>query len=222
MATNLKPQLIEYLEEQLGFIQKSISEFQNSELEAKRVATNVRTLVHDTHNSTSLLMQLNAKNIGFIDTNAPKGGMAYWYLSGVEMSNGNYNQNTPYVGIVGKELIGQQSGISIKYFPIYQRWTNGFAKINFDNWWNTEIYDNRKGYTLTRKKLILNVVNKDGGAHIDEPDLEYDAFKNEELIKFNVNGSLQGFDNIPVFSAVMQIAWELLNSIQDELDNIKK
>lgn len=221
MINRSKHELIGLLEEQIGFIKKSISDFTSNELEAKRVATNLRTLVHDTDRSTSLLMQLNSKHIGFINTNAPKGGMAYWCLSGVGMSNGIFDQNTPYIGLVGKELTGQEDRISIKYFPVFQKWTSPFPKIDFDSWWNTEIYDNRNGYTLTRKKLILNVVNKDGGAHIDVLDEEYNTFKNEDTIQFNVNDKVQGFDNIPVYSAVIQIAWELLGSIQDEIETIK-
>lgn len=222
MANLSRTQLLELLEEQLSFIEKSISDYQVNEIEAKRVATNIRVLVHDTGNSNSLLNQLNAKGIGFIDTNAPKGGMAYWYLDSVGMNGGKLDQNTPYIGIVGKELIGKPEGLTIQYFPAFLKWSNYISKIDFNSWWNAEIYDNRKGYTLTRKQLKLNVVNKDCGAHIDVLGPEYASFKNNENIKLMVDGKLQGFDNIPVYSAVMQIAWELLESIKVKIENIRK
>ena len=217
-----KSVLLEQLDEQLYFIEKSIIDYATNEIEAKRVAINIRVLVHDTKNSVSLLNQLHAKGIGFVNTNAHKNSFANWKLNKVTMSGGVFNEKTPYIGIVGKEVTGNSEGIVIKYFPIYQEWKNYHSIIDFNSWWNSEIYDNRNGYTLTRKKLILNVANKDGGAHIDELEPGYNSFKNKNILQFKVNGTLQGFDNIPAYPAVMQIAWELLTSIKNELDNIKK
>lgn len=37
-------------------------------------------------------------------------------------------------------------------------------------------------------------------------------------MQFNVNGNLQGFDNIPAYAAVMQIAWELVQTLKTELN----
>lgn len=131
------------------------------------------------------------------------------------MSGGIFNDKTPYIGIVGKDLNGNPDGtVSIKYFPIYKEWTNYNSKIDFETWWNAEIYDNRNGDVLTRKGLVLNLANKDGGAHIDDLKQEYKSFKKNNIIQFKVNDSLQGFDNIPAYPAVMQIAWELLQSIK--------
>jgi len=213
-------ELLEHLNEQIYFLEKSIEDYDKNEIEAKRVAINIRTLVHDTANSNSLLEKLNSKGIMFINTNTPKNGFAHWKLNNVGMSGGVFNNKTPYIGIVGKEVNGNSDGtILIKYFPIYKEWTNYNSKIDFENWWNAEIYDNRNGDVLTRKGLILNVANKDGGAHIDNLKQEYKTFKNSDILQFNVNGSLQGFDNIPAYPAVMQIAWELLNTIKEEIIN---
>ncbi len=218
-----KNELLNHLDEQLYFLQKSINDYDQNEIEAKRAATIIRTLVHDTQNSTSLLNMLNAKNIEFIDTNAPKNAFANWKLSGVGMTGGNiFLQNTPYVGLVGKELTGSPDGIIISYTPIYKNWDKVDRKIDFNSWWNAEIYDNRSGDSLSRKGLVLNIANKDGGAHIDNLTKQYSSFKTANVLQFKVDGNLQGFDNIPAYPAVMQIAWELLYSIKDELANIKK
>ncbi len=209
------PELLEHLNEQIYFIEKCIEDYDKNEIEAKRVATHIRTLVHDTSNSVSLLKKLNSKEIMFIDTNAPKNAFANWKFNKVGMSGGIFNDKTPYIGIVGKDLNGNPDGtVSIKYFPIYKEWTNYNSKIDFETWWNAEIYDNRNGDVLTRKGLVLNLANKDGGAHIDDLKQEYKSFKKNNIIQFKVNDSLQGFDNIPAYPAVMQIAWELLQSIK--------
>lgn len=207
-------ELLEHLSEQIYFLEKSIKDYDENEIEAKRVATNIRTLVHDTSNSISLLNKLNLKSILFVDTNTSKNAFSYWNLNNVEMSSGIFN-NTPYIGIVAKDIKGNNDGtISIKYFPIYKQWTNFIPIVDFETWWNTEVYDNKNGDVLTRKSLILNIANKDGGAHIDNLKQEYKSFKKNDLIQFNINGKLQGFDNIPAYPAVMQIAWELLQTIK--------
>lgn len=216
-----KSELFTHLDEQLLFLKKSIADFDTHEIEAKRAATVIRTLVHDTKNSHSLLGQLNAKGIRFINTNAPKNALANWQLDAVNMSGNIFNEKTPYFGIVGKAVTGSPAGITINYFPIYKAWTNYTEKLDFDIWWNAEIYDNKQGDSLSRKGLILNIANKDGGTHIDNLKREYKSFKQSDVLKFNVDGDLQGADNIPAYSAVMQIAWELNESINAELTNLR-
>ena len=216
-----KDELLKHLEEQLYFIEKSFEDYEKNEVEAKRVATNIRTLVHDTNNSTSLLKLLNGKQIPFLNTNAPKNSVAYWQLTKVNMQGNVFDANTPYVGIVGKHVIGSDEGINIIYSPIYKAWTNFNDYIDFETWWGAEIYDNKKGDVLTRKGLILNVANKDGGAHIDNLKQEYSSFKKSDILKFEVNGILQGADNIPAYPAVMQISWELFHSIKNAMSIIK-
>ncbi|MTH14146.1 hypothetical protein [Flavobacterium sp. LC2016-01] len=213
-------ELLQHLKEQIYFIEKCIEDYDKNEIEAKRVATHIRTLVHDTSISISLLKQLNLKERMYINTNVPKNAFAYWKVSHIGMSGGTINNQTPYIGIVGKEVYGNSDGsISIKYFPIYKEWKDFSPSMDFDTWWNAEIYDNRNGDVLTRKGLILNVANKDGGAHIDNLKQEYRSFKKNDIIQFKVNENLQGFDNIPAYPAVIQIAWELLNSIKNEINS---
>ena len=79
-----KSELLEHLNEQIYFIEKCIEDYDKNEIEAKRVATHIRTLVHDTSNSVSLLKKLNSKEIMFIDTNAPKNAFANWKFNKVD------------------------------------------------------------------------------------------------------------------------------------------
>jgi len=223
MAQPSKQELLQHLDDHLDFIEKCIKDYKENERLAKRVATTIRVLVHDTQKSTSLLTLLGSKDIDFRTTNAPKGGMAFWKLTRVGMQ-GDIVNLTPYIGIVAKEVTGTPERIELRYLPIYEQMPEGGRKVKFDNWWSENIYDNKKGYTLSRKQLVLNMVNKDGGAHVDEDGLDsnYASFKEQGVMQFVVNGNLQGFDNIPAYPAVMQIAWELGRSIKDELENIQK
>jgi hypothetical protein len=52
------------LKKQLGFLRRSCQLYDEGEVdEAIRIAVPIRTIIHDTRNSTSLLTHLNAKGI---------------------------------------------------------------------------------------------------------------------------------------------------------------
>lgn len=212
-------ELKNHLSEQLYFLESDLNSTNEKEFLAKRTATTIRTLVHDTQSSNSLLNQLNLKGISFYNSSAGKDDISFW--------RGNFGINgwgistLPFIGIVGKDVLVESNNVTVKYFPIYKQWNqlNYFKTIDFEAWWNGIIYDNRMGVTLSRKNLILNVSNKDGGAHIDELRVEYISFKTADVFKYVYNGQIQGTDNMPVYPAVLQIAWELYNSIKKELGN---
>lgn len=57
-----------HLQQQIAFLERSASFYDKGNPdEAKRLATNIRVLVHDTKSSKSLLRQLSLKGIGFVD-----------------------------------------------------------------------------------------------------------------------------------------------------------
>ncbi len=225
------------LEEQLYFLDSSISnyslhktikKFENkiigtpvqtkilSEIEAKRIATIVRTLLHDTPNSTSLLKQLDIKdNISFLDTAAPNDGRLH---SMTNMSGVRGENSSQYLGLVAKI----NSGDSLIATPLYNQhlagWFDDYKKSIFDIWWNKIVIDINEN-KLNRKELILYAANKDGGAHIDAklPN-DYHTTKSTSLI-LNILGTETEFERNVVYASIAQIGWELLNSI--EYDNNK-
>jgi hypothetical protein len=72
-------------------------------------------------------------------------------------------------------------------------------------------------HTLTRKDLVLIVTNRDGGAHFDkEIDEKYVQFRNSSAIGHCLvgvhSGARRGYDNIPIYPAIRQIAYELMHS----------
>jgi hypothetical protein len=91
-------------------------------------------------------------------------------------------------------------------------WYPGYLRLKFNDWWKKEVVNNR-GSSYSRMDLVINVANKDGGAHID-PALpsEYYSIKNSEL-SLIVDGMETRFDRNIVYASVAQIGWELLNSI---------
>lgn len=126
-----KNDLRSQLKNQFDFLRSSAKDYDEGRTnEAKRIATSIRVLVHDTKESTSLLTQLNRKNILFYDTaKKPIPGnlistpiLVFLYCNGAEPT---------------------------KYLPLL---TNSCVqKVNFDQWWNGIAIDDNKGNLLTRK-----------------------------------------------------------------------
>jgi hypothetical protein len=97
-------------------------------------------------------------------------------------------------------------------------------KIAFKIWWNgVFVIKDKDGQTFTRKDLVLNIANTDGGAHID-PKLDV-AYAN--LSRFNSLGwkvfrcDIEGdFTNSPVLPSIRQITHEVLKTLKDEFPEL--
>lgn len=184
--------LLEHWNDQLSFIKSSAQEFDiGKENEARRIATSLRIMFHETASSHSLIKQTNLKHNFQLWSSAglytPSNLLSSWVL--LEMSVG-------------------ESGLHYK--PLSN--TNGrtFFLVCQD-WWNEIIFDD-KNNVFTRKDIVCYVANQDGGAHVD-PKLNE---KYAALTKHNSLGWTDGMgnsaNNNPAYNAVRQIAQELIVS----------
>jgi hypothetical protein len=235
----LTPQdLLISLEEQLYFLDTSISNYSQhrtikkydnkvigntfhtkilSEIEAKRIATTVRVLIHDTKNSSSLIGQLGLKNkLHFLDTASKNDGRLHSMTNMHGVHGSNTNQ---YLGLVAKINTGDSLIATPLYIQNSKEWYDSYKRLVFDIWWNNVVIDTN-GNKHTRKDLILNAANKDGGAHIDsELPNHYNLTKNTNLC-LNIKGIETEFERNIVYASIAQIGWEILNSIEyDETKN---
>ena len=164
---------------------------------AKSMATTIRVLVHDTNSSISLLTQLNKKNGKFYD-------------STVDINNIKNN---------GGKIIGSFSnlaniGIEGKYIPMLDDPITPEGFVDFDNYWNKVVILDKDRNEHTRKDLVLNISNKDGGAHVDSKVSQkyYDLIKQNSLgITVKKGESEKVLENIELAS-VRQIAHEILRT----------
>ena len=147
------------LKKQLGFLERSCQWYDEGHVdEAIRIASTLRTLIHNTASSTSLLKHLNATGIRLWSTTrgAPEG--ATWYAG-----MGQY-----------KYLNGVSSyGPSFDDTPIMEL-------VPLSEWWEQVVYvfpggeealseeEEEQGFRLSRKNIVLTATNKDGGAHVDK------------------------------------------------------
>jgi len=169
------------------------------------IATAIRVLVHDTECSISLLTHLGRKNGQFLNTNFRD------------------PREPVHLGLVRRINIGVNDGKGgeAKYWPLcderyFPTPREHFTFAPFDDWWGERVFENQKSY-LTRKDLVLAIVNKDGGAHFDtEVEERYDDFRKPWSGKSSLvgrrSGVKRGYDNIPIYPAIRQMGYELLHS----------
>ena len=227
MTTELRQQL----DEQLYFLDSSLTRFSanqvsnkldnkvlgqsitfdiSSEIEAKRIATCVRVLVHDTNNSHSLLGQLNEKfKMKFLDSSSPNDGRLH---SMTGMTGVRGTKKNQYFGLIGKiNELGTLNAV-----PLYRQhlpdWYSSYGEVQFQEWWDKVVIC-IEGHELTRKDLVLTITNKDGGAHVDTIRPENYTVAKTTSLSLNINDTETDFLRNVVYASVAQIGWELLNSI---------
>lgn len=196
-------ELQKHLEEQVAFLKSSAKSYDEGNLsEGKRLASVIRTLVHDTASSHSLLNQLGLKGRNFTDTSQRPGpGKIIGSYHGLIC--------VP-AGTPGGEYI------PLLYPGAYQESQN----VSFDEWWNGRpVIIDGSGNNFTRRDLVLAVANTDGGSHVD-PGLneKYAALSRDNSLGWS--SGRNDSDSEPLQAAPLacmrQITHELLLSLGEE------
>lgn len=221
MSASIPDDLRDQLKKQLGFLQRSCDGYDAGHIEESiRAATAIRVLVHDTHQSTSLLKMMDRKSIKVISSIGwmPDGP---WrdYLKSLAQRNKNFH---------GLAIPKQGKDGRFKMQPsLGQR--EHWVLVSVDEWWNHVIWmHHQDAQMLSRKDLVLAAANKDGGAHVDlEVPQNYDAIKKRTdggfypaVFDYTVDGNdpSKDWESTPVLhedshlAAIRQMGYELLNS----------
>lgn len=186
------------LKDQISFLESSVKLFDiGNYSESKRIATTIRVLLHDTANSKSLLKLLHKKYEMFYFNVADK--YDSHNIAG-EFSLLDISLNSNYLGFLPRTHIDSKT-----------------PKITFDQWWEQIIISTSSqefdGHVFSRKDIVLNLADTDGGAHVDEK-LREDYYK---LTRENSMGFFGNTNRNEVFNAnnissfsIRTIASELL------------
>jgi hypothetical protein len=201
MTTQSIDDLQSHLKQQIYFLRSSAKAYDEGHtIEAKRIATTIRVLVHDTKNSKSLLTQLQKKDIKYYDT-------------ALKPHPGNLLSTT---GLVFFQIHNGK----ITYVPRLDNSHIQPRKVEFDQWWNGIVIVDKSGTQFNRGELILRMCNQDGGAHVDsELDNKYAALSRSNSVGWKLehyDGSEEDFKGIELAS-VRQICHEMLRSLKDEI-----
>ncbi|WP_129590564.1 hypothetical protein [Cryobacterium aureum] len=187
--------LDERLAEHLDWLRASAARFDaGTTSEAKRIATSVRTLVHTTEVSTSLLTQMNLRD-------------SMTWLSAVEMVRPDGLPHTDGLWVSLPNMPGFEP---IRGLPKYT--------TSFESWWYGSL-GAIGGVELSRSYFVLHAANIDGGAHVDPhiPDHYKDLSRLGGLkpVRINSAGNPYPDSSDPTPSALRTICTEIVVSIEE-------
>jgi hypothetical protein len=207
---------IELLTEQVDFMIEACEKYDQGKFNsAKLLATHIRTIVHQTKSSTSLITHLEKQNsMKFYNTSfMPKN--AVYFLSMVFMC------------VLGKKDETNKIVPEPIFLPIFKpKEYHGNRWVDFSDWWNKKVIISDH-LTFTRSEMIRFMANQDGGTHIDDEVVEkyYKISKANESMFYYSN---KPFSHDPYqkgepykylhFAIVRQIAHELIFSLIKEFN----
>ncbi|BBJ94641.1 hypothetical protein [Xanthomonas campestris] len=195
-----KGELERELREQIELLQHACASF-DSGLEAigKHIALSLRVLLHHRGNSQALLEQLALRN-------------GYFYDSAGAINPRNL--------LTECNLVMFQLGPDgARYLPLVAAGGPPSAPklVPFAEWWNEPVLKDNKGRFLSRRELVGNVADTDGGAHVD-PELEeayMDLSRNNSLgWVFQGNDIVEPLKGRPELGCMRQIAHEVLLTLK--------
>lgn len=186
--------------EQVNLLEHACSSY-DSGLEAigKHIALSLRVLLHHRGSSQALLEQLGLRNGHFYDTAGPL----------------NPRNMLTECNLV---MIRHSEGV-VRYLPLVAA---GEAPkpprlIPFATWWNEPVLKDNRRRLLSRRELVGNVADTDGGAHVD-PELEesyMDLSRNNSLgWVFQNNDIMEPLKGRPELACMRQIAEEVMLTLR--------
>ena len=170
--------------------------------EAKRMATAVRVLVHDTDRSHSLLSQLAIKH------------RILYYDTGTTVTEPGI---ASAIGLAGMTLAITKEGPKSFWSPNLDPddELKDCTQRPFHPWWTRPVMKDNRAQFFSRRSFVLGVANKDGGVHVDpELDEAYGQLTRRSSIGWQM-GVEDGLAEIPglELACVRQVAHELLVSL---------
>ncbi|ORB66938.1 hypothetical protein BST47_07680 [Mycolicibacterium tusciae] len=220
-----RDELLGFLREQVDHLEASNELYDSGRLsEAKRMALAVRILLHHTaprYTSHALINQLGLENtLTWVDTaglpdptnllSTP--GLTRFKITAGDTSDPEYEAK---LGDYPPTPIRTRGG---------PRLPRG-SRVPFDEWWTNTVIKDAAGTEYSRRKLVLALSNKEGGAHVDPvADADYDALAKSNSLGWSVEVGEEDprpMAQNPVFPSMRQISYEVLESIRQQRDRIK-
>jgi hypothetical protein len=185
----------DHLRRQLEYLRRSCELYDAGHLdEAIRLAVAIRVLMHDTNNSESLLQQMGVKEQVKLVTSF---GLSE-----------KLPKNFQPVSIFPLFASSNEGGTTTP-FPI----PTPQILMSVNDWWEEVVWMQKS--TLTRKNIILNTANKEGGAHVQTapPEIIQELRQGlSQVSSIKVNGVEVGSPDNYHLILIRQFAHELLNS----------
>ncbi len=140
-------ELVDQLRRQLEFLRRSCASYDSGHKdEAVRLAVTLRTLLHDTARSISLLRQMGITDrLRFPSSIGTTGRLPLAFKP---------------VMILPLMATSSGGGVTAPFHG-----PSPDIMLNVQDWWNEVVM--KQGATFTRRDIVLSAANQDGGAHVD-------------------------------------------------------
>jgi hypothetical protein len=187
----------------------ALSYDQGHHVEALNMAARLRTLCHDGE-GRSLLRQLRLTDTWFVDSCVPIEPVEHYKGSGIYTTTFNLMGT----GLAGIESLGEGKA---GWFAPFAEDDRTLASVRFKDWWSGRavLRDDRRSWT--RKQLVLELANREGGVHIDPAQNERYERLATKVARCHIaddDGPLEMVGN-PVGATVRQMSWELTQTLPD-------
>lgn len=197
-------ELLKILDWQISLLKDACVLFdEGKEYQSLTMATIIRLLIHDSRNTKSLFKQLDLKKLEFISAKiVPSEKHKSW--GSMYMINRNHE----------KKILEANSRFKIRGYYDSLHPNSDYHRVTFEQWW-TEIIEVHYPLEHSRKDYILDIADKDGGAHVDDTSshLGYSHLvKKSSYVK--VGNDFYYSENTH-FTIIRQIAFELLQTINE-------
>ena len=195
-----KGELERELQEQVELLEHACRSFDSGmEVIGKHIALSLRVLLHHRGQSQALLEQLGLRGGYFYDSAGPL----------------NPRNLLPECNLVLMRL----GPAGAKYLPLVAAGEPPIPPklVPFADWWNEPVLKDGKGRLLSRRELVSNVADTDGGAHVDpELDQAYmELSRNNSLgWVFQGNDETEPLKGRSELACMRQIAHEVLLTLR--------
>ena len=164
-ANNIR--FISKLREHIGFIQRSCAAYdQGVEEEAIRISTSLRVIFHNKGRNKSLVSHLGLGDKSMLSSSQGHGDWKDYLAIELNLSSPQPVRMLPLLG-------------------------NKLKQLSMEDWWDTESVFVHDAQRYSRRKIILSVTDKDGGAHVDEELEKYYEYLCGGEHALGITGNLQ-------------------------------
>jgi hypothetical protein len=172
--TRPKEKVIAMLREQMDLLRTSVRAFYEGNFaESLRIATTIRILVHETGMSKPLLTQARPDGLDL-------------------QIKDNIAKTEPGEQEVFSFAVGVRLGPGATVAPAVDLGSSHYTLNSIGAWWNRtalSFQSKRVQMIYTRKKVILTLANREGGAHVDpDEDPDYVRLLTDEPLTFSFQG----------------------------------
>jgi len=196
--------LKEHLEQQILLLETTCRSYDDgNKVTYLSLATIIRTLVHDTANSRSMLGQLGIKSTALYPDHVPQ--MIVERLEDPESAG-----FLPGLVMLSHSGLPEALWTYVSLFQVPE--AEEQREVSFDAWWQSPRMVDNSGNRFTRRNLVLGVANKHGGTHVDSLPVALRALAREASMGVSFKSDDPYLSPVP--AAIRQIAEELHSSIR--------